>query len=659
MALLGLMLLAFGQTVLADQYPTNKPPYKFEVPKTNNDILFKSNQKYIRTIYVDAENGSDSNTGLTPKTPIQSLAHLATMDITFGDQVLLKGNQVHTGTIELIDINKHLKKNKVGAKLQRIHIGSYGAGKATIDFKGYPAGVFIKNTSGVDVTDLKITGNGGPSNTKFMIRDKDKHIKQRYGVRVVSKPDIKKSLVHDLKLYNLDIYDIFVLNSSKESRACSGWDMKDSMSWGYGVHAQVERKGLGIHTISIDYVNVRNTSHTGIQVRGRGSIDADIKHNVNDLRITNSTTFQTGGPGMQFNRCKNSSMRFCHITESGNRSDMRKWGRGSGMWTWGCHTFLLEHNVFEGAQGLADSCGAHIDFNCTNVVIQYCFSRYNCGGFVEILGKNHNCCYRYNVSINDGWRNLKDDKPVQSFWGKVGAPGDVITINGHNHDRQYIGPYSSYVYNNTVIVTENGNAPYTNPFKFKIATSNRGVLLMNNLFWFAKKMDNGWSGHRWKDGADYDYAYDFKISHAKKGPKVKVDRHGSYPAKVRPMNKKELAKMNVVMKNNVYKLFNPKGTDKFSKVANALPEGYWDENALGGNPGFANENGREITDAIPSNAELINQGMPVRKLKSDKTKKGIVFGGLKMKKDIFGNPIKGNIIGAIVANPKKTTMPTE
>ena len=38
------------------------------------------------------------------------------------------------------------------------------------------------------------------------------------------------------------------------------------------------------------------------------------------------------------------------------------------------------------------------------MIVENNLSRNNAGGFIEILGNNYNCSYRYNVSINDGHR---------------------------------------------------------------------------------------------------------------------------------------------------------------------------------------------------------------------------------------------------------------
>ncbi len=636
------------------QTPNN---FVFEKPIYNDDILYKSKGKFSRTIYVDANAGSDSNNGTSQKTPIKTLTKLAEMKIGYGDRVLLKGGQTHYGTIELINLNTASKTKEL------IHISSYGGSKATIDCKGYPACVWIQNSSNVEVSDLKLTGDGGPDDADFMIRDGEKYNKQRYGVRIQSDKDWEYSLVENIVTYNLDIKDVYLMNPVEVSRACRQWDMNDGAGWGWGIFGEVLRGGRGIQSVDVKFITVQNISQMGIRFKGSGSIKGGTEANVSDVHIENCTVFQSGGPGMQFNRCNNSHMKYCRITESGNRNDNRKWGRGSGMWTWGVNDFLLEYNIFEGAQGIADCCGAHIDFNCSNVVIQYCLSRYNCGGFIEVLGYNYNCSYRFNVSVNDGWRNLRGDEK-QSFWGNVGTPGHVVTVNGHNNQKKYVGPYYTYIYNNTIINTIDGIAPFTSSNVFNISTSNEGLVMMNNIFWFEEKMNNSWSMHRWLDGKPYDAAFDFMVADAPiEGGQIDPKMGNSVPATQRPLNAEELDKLNLVMRNNVYRLGNPLRGDKFEGVANALAEGYWDENARGESPMFVNETGDKAADFVPTNDCLIYSGEKISKLKYDPTDKGVVFGGLDMPTDFFGNKIEGNIIGAIVPNAKlrdwSTIIPQE
>ena len=107
---------------------------------------------------------------------------------------------------------------------------------------------------------------------------------------------------------------------------------------------------------------------------------------------------------MQFSGVTDGHIHHNKIDHSGSTADSRNWGRGSGLWTWSCSNIVIEHNRFENANGPGDSAGVHIDYNCNDVVIQYNLSANNAGGFCEILGNNYNCAYRYNISINDGYR---------------------------------------------------------------------------------------------------------------------------------------------------------------------------------------------------------------------------------------------------------------
>ena len=169
--------------------------YKFKVPEVNNAIKYVSKEEYKRTIFVDAVKGTDTNDGLSTDRPIRTLDKLAKMQLVFGDEILLKGGQVHEGTIELTNLNVEMSKGR------KIHIGSYGGAKATLDFKGYPAGIWIQNTSDVIVSDLKLTGNGGPDTKTFMSRKDEKNKGQRYAVRILSNNSIEQSLVKNIIIF--------------------------------------------------------------------------------------------------------------------------------------------------------------------------------------------------------------------------------------------------------------------------------------------------------------------------------------------------------------------------------------------------------------------------------------------------------------------------
>lgn len=634
-----MLMLSACITSLSAALPTDgmqPAPFEnvtFEKPNKNDEIKYKAKKKFDRVIYVDAQSGSDQNSGSSPAEAIKTLDKLASMNLSAGVEVLLKGGQRHVGTIELFEFD-----NADSSK--PTHIGSYGGSKALIDAKGYPAGVYIRNSSNVTVSDLKITANGGAEKYPYMYREQDQDYRgNRCGVLIAS-TGASQNLLENTLIYNIDIDDVYLQNPSEVWRTCNRWGIRGQEGYGLGVQGYVVDGGAGVSKITLREVLVEDVGKEGVKFNGNGEDFGPIENNVDQLLITNCTVYQTGGPGMQFGRCTNSKMEHCRTTESGNRNDNRKWGRGSGMWTYSCTNFIFEYNVFEGAQGIGDSCGAHIDQFCKDVIIQYCFSRFNCGGFVEILGRCENCGYRYNVSINDGWRDSKD-LPAQAFWN-IGAPGIIARVDGYNSERRFVDTYSSYIYNNTIIVTEDGAAPYKNKFHFEIATSSKGVAVANNIFWFDSPLHADEGLHAWKDGKPYEAANDYRVSYAPAdNAEVIEPKSGAVASKVRDMTEAEIAVMNVEMQNNIYKV----------QGKEALPERYWDENMLNDDPQFAKAKGVDIIDMIPQNAEAISQGIEVPILKTDKAGYGLI-GGLKMKRDIFGNPIKGNIMGAIVPKAK-------
>jgi hypothetical protein len=80
--------------------------------------------------------------------------------------------------------------------------------------------------------------------------------------------------------------------------------------------------------------------------------------------------FKIGGTGMQMSGVKNAHVKGNNIKYYETKDDSRKWGCGSGLWTWGCDSVIIEHNSFRNAKGPADSAGCHIDFNCKNIIVQ-------------------------------------------------------------------------------------------------------------------------------------------------------------------------------------------------------------------------------------------------------------------------------------------------
>lgn len=603
------------------ELPDDAELFAEQWPEENDLIRYEpTDVTYSEKIYVNGESGEDSNDGASIDTPVRTLAKAQEMIDAKSNtslEVLLYGSAEDNGTIYSGSIS-------LKSRVEAIHIGSYGDAKARIDAKGLEAGVAITNSSNVLVTDLKITANGGGREVN------GEAIDNRYGVRIVG-GDNSSNKPSNIEINNVDIRDVFFFNIDDSdipsNRNSTEWAEASDYQYGWGFHASKKLDDLRVINC-----NVRNISLIAYKMNSTAK-------GITNLLIDGCSSYETGGAGAQFSQIEGAIMRNCKSVNSGSRQDPRNWGRGSGMWLVSCIDFLFEKNLYEGAEGIGDSCGAHIDMDNQDVIIQYCLSRNNAGGFCEILGNNHNCCYRYNISINDGWRNPSDRMQFPHWsWhpdSVTGVNGCLVTINGTYASNPWSGPYNSYVYNNTIVNTGYDSRGYKNPYVFEIATTSRGVLMANNLFWIPERMHGGGGSHKVEDGLAVDEAYDFRISNG---------LNGDGNANVRDMTKEEIANMNIVVKNNIYKLH-----DALPLIANNVSTpSYWDENPIVSDPYFGNETGLEAENMIPRNAAVINLGIDITKLPSDTSVDG-VKGGLVMDKDFFGNPITQPIIGACVA----------
>jgi hypothetical protein len=494
------------------------------------------------TYHVDSETGSDGNNGRSSQTAWETLEKASSVAYKRGDRILLKRGSVFKGTLKL--------KGAMGSKDAPVVIDAYGVGEALpkIDSAGYIAGVEIKESEYVEVKNLEITSDGGKEIDKLAKTD-------RYGIFV--------SKSSHVSIDRLRIHTIFATVSTA-SEGKNG-----TTAYGHGVRLEDSQHVLVANCV--------------IEKVGRYGINAKRS---SDIEVLDNSTDHTGCSGIQLSTCKDAIIRGNIFDHPGSFIDNRMHGRGSGSWVWGCENVLYEKNRFLNAKGKADSCGVHIDFNCKNVVIQHCFSMNNEGGFIEILGNNHNCAYRYNISVNDGFRRK----------GKGGAhqEGKVLWLSGYCGSKNpRSGPFNSYIYNNTIYVKK-GEQP-----SFSISPTTKGALVANNIFHLQEE----------------------------------VRAVGGDQKKYKKTNAKASG---IVFANNVYV--------RDGLLPTSL--GVKDTRAVIGDAGFKKPGGTSPEDYIPSNAQILKgKGMKITKLPGDKI--GLTL-GLEVRADFFGNPVKGAPdIGAI------------
>lgn len=521
------------------------------------------NQKDTKTFYVNSISGNDSNDGHSPKSAWKTLNHASQTEYAAGDKLLLCSGCTFNGKLEL---------KATGTKENPVVVSSYNSENGeskipVIDSKGYLAAISIKNRKYIQIKNLELTSDAGTpvdSDAKTV----------RYGVYIeASEPGEYKGITLD----GLKIHQIF----ASENIEKDGQNPTSNM--GYGIFAQMKNGDAKISFLKIMKCSIERTGHTGIRVFGH----AGSQTYLDSLTIINNQLENIGGPGMVPGVCENVLVKGNSVNYSGSDADPRMHNRGSGIWPWTSKNVLIEKNRFMNAWGKMDSYGCHIDFNCSNVVVQYNLSVNNAGGFVEILGNDKNCCYRYNISINDGYR----EKGVKG----VTHDGKLLWTSGYVGKNPRKGPFNSYIYNNTIFVKEEYDT------RFSFAPTTDGLLIANNIFYVLGK------------------SVDVKDNEVKNpgGSKIK----------------------NAIFKNNLYRREGI--VPKSVSIHDMAP--------LFGDPQFKNPGTFNPEDYIPQNAEMIkDRGIQIENLPGDSI--GLTI-GLKVDKDFFGNKITGAPdLGAIELN---------
>tara|TARA_B110000008_G_scaffold95685_1_gene98203 strand:+ start:1940 stop:3583 length:1644 start_codon:yes stop_codon:yes gene_type:complete len=537
-------------------------------------FISSQNSAISATYYFDSVNGSDLNQGISSEKPFRTLNKINEIDFNSGDSILLSNGSYFSGNIKLIDKND-------------IHISNYNNQEKTypiINSKGHIAGVYIENSSNISVSNIQVTANGGGVIEEYenLSTNKitDKAI-MRAGILVnVSKKKIFKNiLIDNVIVSNVFFEDLGFKRDPSEVRTSMG-----TQAYGFGIRFFNSSQSGSIEDIIVSNCFIENVGHTGIKMT------SSIGNRFKNIEVSNNRLLRTGGPSIQFSRVEDLHVYGNEVKFSGSPDDTRKWGRGSGLWTWGSSNVLIEKNSFMYANGPADSAGVHIDFNCDNVIIQHNLSVGNAGGFIEILGNNYNCSYRYNISVNDGHRIKGQNNAFQE--------GKTFWLSGFiGRGRERNGPFNSYIYNNTIYVKEDIIS------KIAVDKASNGVLVANNIFHIE---------------GDSEFVL---------GDQYRPDKGGGNKIK------------NVFFENNLFLKDSYWPKDVLIQPLNSLF----------GNANFKNGGGEKISNYIPLNNKLIkDKGVVINNIYNDSIG---LKGGLNVEFDILGNKIKDlPDLGAIELN---------
>lgn len=397
--------------------------------ETDPDKYTDSSSSGNTTYYISFSDGDDTKDGKSESNAFKNLGKINSITFAPGDKIKFKTGDTWKG---------YFKVRGSGSSSAPISIESYGtSSKPIIDGNGYQASLFLENVEYIEVSNFEFKNEASHKKTdgaiKLMNGSSRSGQDERFGILALRFGNGKN--INHLKFSNIKISNIYP-TPSEQSNNHQGYGMR--------FESYNEAELNYFDGITIDNIDISFTGHYGIHIVNRMSgAQADYYHR--NISITNSNFYDTGGSGIVFARSKNILVENSTFKGTGSTKDSRMWERGSGLWFYTCNDAIVQNSTFEDAYGVQDSFGAHIDWGNERVVIQYCLSKNNFGGFVEILGENLDCGYRYNISIGDGTRTGAHNGKI--FW--------VSDFAGGNSRR--IGSKNNFIYNNTVFV------PSTNP----------------------------------------------------------------------------------------------------------------------------------------------------------------------------------------------------
>ncbi len=508
------------------------------------------------TYYVDAIEGDDKASGTRIEQPWRTLPRAQQVELQPGDSLLLAAGVKHEGQLYF--------QSLAGTAEAPIVIGSYRQpgqdprSVATIDGHGTPFALGLKNSRHVRVENLALSADGGPLTGTM-----------RCGVLVEADgtTESRGITLKGLHVKGVSFHPPGFVRPEADVKTPNG-----TLRYGWGIRFIVTGREARMRDLTVIETVIERVDHTGLKFTAPTG-------GIQNVVVENVMVSHSGGPGIQLSGVTGGKFSRLTVDRSGSTADSRNWGRGSGLWTWGCDDIVIERSRFMNANGPGDSAGVHIDYNCRNVIVEYNLSMNNAGGFCEVLGNNYNCAYRYNVSINDGHR----------VKGQGGAfqEGKIFWLSGYVGQGARSGPFNTYFYNNTIYVADGIEA------KVAVAPTADGVLIANNIFYVKGR------------------------SRAVAGDQLNADRPGADPIR------------RVVFAGNL-----------FLREDN-WPDGLGlrDREPVFGDPQFLRPGGLKLEDYTPANAALVkDRGIEIPLLPGDEVG---LRGGREVKTDILGQPVVG------------------
>ncbi|MBK3516149.1 T9SS type A sorting domain-containing protein [Carboxylicivirga marina] len=406
--------------------------------------------------YISSSEGDDANDG-TIDAPFKTLQKISQAPLKPGNTVNFKCGDRFDG---------HFVVNGSGSLANPITIKAYGEGAKPIitgevgEAAGgdYQEAILVENQDNIIFDGLEINNERTVNRTGVDETD-------AFGIYILN---TGSEIMRNFVFRNMTFQNVY---APKPILQDEGEDSFNGLEVA-AVRFYVEKNTIAGQEKNIQDVLMEDCYFTDLQRLGvhmkhgggaAGVGDEMINRNVN-LVFRNNEFHYLGGTCILPTKTYNCLIEDNLFNHPGSNVDPRMPNRGSSVWTWRCYNTVIQRNRCISARGYLDSHGIHIDHENHNTFVQYNYMEDCEGGFVEILGGNVNAVYRFNVSVNDGWRDNPNWKNSNhTIWINQNAPSGT-------HYCDY-----SYIYNNTVVIDQ--------PYSTAIDVNAKNTHIFNNIFY--------------------------------------------------------------------------------------------------------------------------------------------------------------------------------
>lgn len=347
--------------------------------------------------YLDSQYGNDKNDGLSRQTAFYSLEKINELMLSGGDKVLLKAGTVYEGSLN----PKRVRGNGI------ISINKYGVGdKPLINGIDTPP-VLLENFDEVELENIAVT-----------------NIKGNIGIHVVNTAGGVMKHVHIRNCHISHVNDDRHSYSRDDGGIiCASW-------------SEIEQGPGWFDDLLIEDNEIYDVCRTGILLTGfwaNRSKEWAYNDYVSDTEgwwpsygvvIRGNKLDRIGGDGIFIIGTVNAIMEWNTVYHI-NTNPPKVIQCNAGIWPQASNNCLIQFNESAHAykpDGIGDSQGFDVDYNCNDTILQYNYSHDNGGGALtqteirnNLEGRYGGTIFRNNLSVNDG--HIRGE--LLCLWGPI------------------------------------------------------------------------------------------------------------------------------------------------------------------------------------------------------------------------------------------------